>query len=93
MGAVVAGGSRFLIGIDLGTTNTAVAAVDARSADPRVERLEIAQLVAPGEVSPRRQLPAVGCGFVTIGFGAAAGGVVVDRRSRSSSILPRSSFT
>ncbi len=49
--------SRFIIGIDLGTTNTAVAFVDARSADTRVEVFEVPQLVAPGEIVPRRQLP------------------------------------
>ncbi|HEY6174733.1 MAG TPA: Hsp70 family protein, partial [Kofleriaceae bacterium] len=49
--------ARYLIGIDLGTTNSAVAYVDTRAADPRVRVFEIAQLVAPGEVTPRRQLP------------------------------------
>ena len=34
------GAARYLIGIDLGTTNTAVAAVDTRSADPRVELMD-----------------------------------------------------
>jgi molecular chaperone DnaK (HSP70) len=49
--------ARYLIGIDLGTTNSAVACVDTRAADPRVRVFEIAQLVAPGEVAARRQLP------------------------------------
>ncbi len=49
--------ARFLIGIDLGTTNSAVAYVDTRAADPRVRVFEVTQLVAPGEVAPRRQLP------------------------------------
>jgi len=49
--------ARYLIGIDLGTTNSAVAWVDTRAADPRVRVFEIAQLVAPGEVAARRQLP------------------------------------
>ena len=49
--------ARFLIGIDLGTTNSAVAYVDIRAADPRVRVFEVPQLVAPGEVAPRRQLP------------------------------------
>jgi len=49
--------ARFLIGIDLGTTNSAVAFVDTRAADPRVRVFEVPQLVAPGEVAPRRQLP------------------------------------
>ncbi len=49
--------ARFLIGIDLGTTNSAVAYVDTHAADPRVRVFEVEQLVAPGEVAPRRQLP------------------------------------
>jgi molecular chaperone DnaK (HSP70) len=49
--------ARFLIGIDLGTTNSAVAYVDTEAADPRVRVFEVPQLVAPGEVAPRRQLP------------------------------------
>ena len=49
--------ARYLIGIDLGTTNSAVAYVDTRAADPRVRVFEVQQLVAPGEVAPRRQLP------------------------------------
>ncbi len=49
--------ARFLIGIDLGTTNSAVAFVDTLAADPRVRVFEVPQLVAPGEVTPRRQLP------------------------------------
>jgi molecular chaperone DnaK (HSP70) len=49
--------ARYLIGIDLGTTNSAVAYVDTRAADPRVRIFDVPQLVAPGEVAPRRQLP------------------------------------
>jgi molecular chaperone DnaK (HSP70) len=43
-----------MIGIDLGTTNSAVAHVDDAGA---VRIFEVPQLVAPGEVAPRRQLP------------------------------------
>jgi molecular chaperone DnaK (HSP70) len=50
-------GARYLIGIDLGTTNSAVAVVDSRSADKRVSLFAVPQLVAPGELGPRRQLP------------------------------------
>ena len=46
-----------MIGIDLGTTNTAVAAVDTRAADPRTEVVEVIQLVAPGELGLLQQLP------------------------------------
>ncbi|MGE5185329.1 MAG: Hsp70 family protein, partial [Acidobacteriota bacterium] len=49
--------ARYLIGIDLGTTNSAVAYVDTRAADPRVRVFEVSQLIAPGDVAPRRQLP------------------------------------
>jgi len=49
--------ARFLIGVDLGTTNTAVAYVDTRAADARVRVFEVPQLVAAGELAPRRQLP------------------------------------
>jgi molecular chaperone DnaK (HSP70) len=49
--------ARYLIGIDLGTTNSAVAYVDSRAADSRVRVFEVEQLVAPGEVAPRSQLP------------------------------------
>ncbi len=49
--------ARFVIGIDLGTTNTAVAYVDTESAEQRVEVFDVPQLVAPGELARRRQLP------------------------------------
>ncbi len=49
--------SRYCIGIDLGTTNTAVAYVDTKSADLRVRIFEVPQLVAPAEVAHRKQLP------------------------------------
>ncbi len=49
--------ARFLIGIDLGTTNSAVAYVDTLAADQRVRVFEVPQLVAPADVAPRRQLP------------------------------------
>ncbi len=49
--------SRYCIGIDLGTTNTAVAFVDTKSADLRVRIFEVPQLVAPAEVAHRKQLP------------------------------------
>jgi molecular chaperone DnaK (HSP70) len=54
--------SRFLIGIDLGTTNSAVAYVDtserpARGAPPPVRVFEAPQLVADGEVRALPSLP------------------------------------
>jgi molecular chaperone DnaK (HSP70) len=53
-------GPRFVVGIDLGTVNTALAAVDlAREGDlaEAVAAWPIPQLVRPGEVAARRLLP------------------------------------
>ncbi|MFT7185521.1 MAG: molecular chaperone DnaK (HSP70) [Pseudohongiellaceae bacterium] len=49
----------FLIGIDLGTTNTVVAYADmAKPLDPKnCHIFEIEQLIAPGEIAKRPQLP------------------------------------
>ena len=52
--------SRYLVGIDLGTTNCAVAYVDTHgrerpSAD--IRNFAVPQLVAPGETAPRAMLP------------------------------------
>lgn len=52
--------SRYIVGIDLGTTNCAVAYVDTKgrerpTADIRL--FDIPQLVAPGETQPRAMLP------------------------------------
>jgi hypothetical protein len=49
--------SRFLIGIDLGTTNSAVAFVDTRGRRGRVEAFSILQLTEPSLVEPRPVLP------------------------------------
>jgi molecular chaperone DnaK (HSP70) len=51
---------RFIVGIDLGTVNSALAAVDLeRAGDPgaAVEAFPVPQLVAPGEVRARPLLP------------------------------------
>src|SRR5438477_12624886 len=49
------------IGIDLGTTNSALAYIDPREAEdrdfPPIHIFETPQLVAPGKVEPRRTLP------------------------------------
>ncbi len=53
-------GPRFLVGIDLGTVNTALAAVDLAGGGDLVDgvrAMAIPQLVAPGEVAERRLLP------------------------------------
>src|SRR5512142_1713211 len=52
--------SRYLIGIDLGTINTALAAVDLLGGGDLVEAIAawpVPQLVAPGQVASRRLLP------------------------------------
>jgi molecular chaperone DnaK (HSP70) len=52
---------RYLIGIDLGTTNSVVAYIDTEVADANspIPVLPVPQLVAPGEVRtlPAAQLP------------------------------------
>ena len=49
------------IGIDLGTTNSALAFIDQREAEdrefPPIRVFETPQLVAPGRTEPRRTLP------------------------------------
>jgi len=51
-------GSRFVVGIDLGTTNSGVAYVDTGSADDaRSSDLAIPQVVGPGVVAERPLLP------------------------------------
>ena len=52
--------SRYIVGIDLGTTNCAVAYVDTKGRDrptADIRTFEIPQLVAPGETAPRPMLP------------------------------------
>ena len=46
-----------VIGIDLGTTNCAVAYLDSDQGSDRVEIFRILQFVAPGEIEPRETLP------------------------------------
>jgi hypothetical protein len=49
--------TRFVVGIDLGTTNCAVAFVDTGAGEPTVQPLPIPQVVNPGEVAERPLLP------------------------------------
>jgi molecular chaperone DnaK (HSP70) len=49
--------SRYVVGIDLGTTNSAVCYVDTAEQPWKVRVLEIPQLVAPGQVEARDTLP------------------------------------
>jgi molecular chaperone DnaK (HSP70) len=48
---------RWVVGIDLGTTNCAVAAVDTSAAEPRVEHVAVTQVVGPGEIGARATMP------------------------------------
>jgi hypothetical protein len=51
---------RYIVGIDLGTTNCVVAYIDTQDIDPdhpRIQLLHIPQLVAPGNVEERDMLP------------------------------------
>jgi len=49
--------ARYVVGIDLGTTNCAVAYHDSQADDPSISMLSIEQVVAPGEVSGASTLP------------------------------------
>jgi molecular chaperone DnaK (HSP70) len=49
--------ARYVVGIDLGTTNSALAHADSERAGARIEVDAIAQLTAPGEVGARTTLP------------------------------------
>src|SRR5688572_6916825 len=49
--------SRYVVGIDLGTTNSAVCYVDMTERPWQARVLEIPQLVAPGQVEARDTLP------------------------------------
>src|SRR5687768_2299827 len=49
--------SRYVVGIDLGTTNSAACYVDTAENPWRVRVLEIPQLVAPGQIEARDTLP------------------------------------
>lgn len=48
---------RYVVGIDLGTTNSVVAFADCTAAQPVIEILSIPQVVAPGTVEERTLLP------------------------------------
>ena len=49
--------ARYVVGIDLGTTNSALACVDTRSRRRTIETLAIPQLVSEGRVAERPTLP------------------------------------
>ena len=49
--------SRYVVGIDLGTTNSAVTYIDTQESPWQIRVLDLPQLVAPGEVEARDTLP------------------------------------
>ena len=49
--------SRFVVGLDLGTTNSAMAYVDTNEAPRRIRTFAIPQVVAPGQIEARDTLP------------------------------------
>ena len=49
--------TRYVIGFDLGTTNSAVTYVDTAKEPWRIETFAAAQLVAPGQIEARESLP------------------------------------
>ena len=51
------GPSRYVVGFDLGTTNSAVCYVDTRESPWQVRTFAVPQLVAPGQVESRETLP------------------------------------
>ncbi|HUS68486.1 MAG TPA: Hsp70 family protein, partial [Kofleriaceae bacterium] len=53
----MAAGGRYVVGIDLGTTNSALAHADTEKGAPKIEMDAVLQLIAPGEVAPRPTLP------------------------------------
>lgn len=49
--------SRYIIGIDLGTTNSAVAFIDTTASTPAIETFLLPQFVSPNTIENRRTLP------------------------------------
>lgn len=49
--------ARYIVGIDLGTTNSAVGYVDTQDEHPSVRPFPIQQIVAPGQLDTRPSLP------------------------------------
>lgn len=49
--------SRFVVGLDLGTTNSAMAYVDTTQQPRRIRTFSVPQVVAPGQIEARETLP------------------------------------
>ena len=76
---------RFLIGIDLGTTNSALAYVDLEEGDAARPRLfRVPQHVASGEVEPRDTLPS----FIYFPPGKERAGIVGEHAREQGALTP-----
>lgn len=75
--------SRYVVGIDLGTTNSAVCYVDTAEKAWRVQVLSIPQLVAPGQLESRDTLPSFH--YQPAAEEASAGGTKLPWRSTAAS--------
>src|ERR1043166_7749598 len=79
--------SRYVVGIDLGTTNSAVCYIDTAEQPWRARVLEVPQFVAPGQIEARDTLPSFHyqppgddkhvVGFMARDYGAATPGRLV----------------
>ena len=49
--------SRFVVGLDLGTTNSAMAYVDTDEQPRQIRTFPVPQVVAPGQIEARDTLP------------------------------------
>lgn len=67
--------SRYVVGVDLGTTNSAMAYVDTKATAWQVQSLPIPQLVAPFQVEPRDSLPSFH--YESLAAEAAAGALTL----------------
>ncbi|NLE38536.1 MAG: Hsp70 family protein, partial [Pirellulaceae bacterium] len=88
--------ARYVVGIDLGTTNSAVNYVDTDEADWRVRAFGVSQLVAPGQVESRETLPSfhyqpaaeeMASGSLRLPWEAEAAGWVVGTYARDQGVL------
>ncbi|ROS01212.1 molecular chaperone DnaK (HSP70) [Sinobacterium caligoides] len=77
--------SRYTVGIDLGTTNTALAYVDNAADDKRVQPFAITQVVASGSVEARKTLPSTA--YISAGTELVAGALNLPWRSEDKVVL------
>jgi hypothetical protein len=78
--------SRYVVGIDLGTTNSAVAFVDASASEWQVRTFLVPQVVAPGEVEGRETLPSFHYETAPGEFAPAALRLPWDKADRASAV-------